>query len=53
MIISKLLSVANELQHNLNEKDLDYEIMSKGVIWDEDRQLVYDVYKLIENYRNN
>lgn len=47
----RLLTIAAKLEPDLTGDKLEYEIMSAGVVWDEDRELVQKVYEILEDYR--
>ena len=55
MTISNLLTVCSQLEPNIGGDDLhlDYEIGRLGVVWDEEKELVKKIYKLLEEYRNS
>ena len=53
MTKEELLSIACQIPSDIpiNDSRLEYEIMSRGVVWDEQIQLVKRIYEILEEYK--
>ena len=50
MTIPDILTASAKLPGGLNDTELDLAVMQAGVVWDEDRELVKKIYRILEEY---